>query len=128
MVFDYCILSLFERCGSERRGSWIGRKPACMANRFYGALALCIRIALRIETLSLNNVLINNDGRCVVVDLGLAECASTLVLDRAATTLYYRAREACFPEARQSTQQCRMGTHIFATTQGDDAKDVKALL
>ena len=75
----------------------------------------------------MGNVLMTSGGGCVVADLGLAVSATSIILDRPVTTVWYRAPEACFPGAKVSTQQTALdmwsfgvlltalwtGTHLF---------------
>ena len=137
IVFDYCLLSLADMW-RRAQGFLDWEKTFMYGEQILRGLGHLHQNRVAHRDLSLSNVLIKDD-RCVVADLGLAECASTLVLDRVVTTAWYRAPEACFPEAQKSTQQCPLdmwsygvviaelwtATHIFATEKGDD---VKALL
>ena len=140
IVFDYCEMSLYDMW-KRAQGFLDWEKTISYGEQILRGLGHLHRNRVAHRDLSQKNVLIN-DGRCVVADLGLAESASTLVLDRMVTTLFHRAPEACFPEARESTQQCPLdmwsygvviaelwtGMHIFAAEKGDDEKDVKPLL
>ena len=137
MVFDYCLLSLAD-VWRRAQGFLDWEKTFLYGEQILRGLGHLHQNGVAHRDLSLSNVLIKDD-RCVVADLGLAECASTMVLDRVVTTAWYRAPEACFPGAQKSTQQCPLdmwsygvviaelwtATRIFATEKGDD---VKALL
>ena len=53
-------------------------------------------------------------GGGVVADLGLAVSATSIILERPVTTVWYRAPEACFPGAKEvSTQQTALDMWSF---------------
>ena len=98
MVFDYCLLSLADMW-RRAQGFLDWEKTFLYGEQILRGLGHLHQNLVAHRDLSLSNVLIRDD-RCVVADLGLAECASTLVLDRLVTTAWCRAPEANFPEAR----------------------------
>ena len=104
-MFEYCILSLAD-VYSRAQGFLDWSKAWQYGHQVLQGIAHLHKNGVAHRDLSMGNVLMKEDsGVCVVADLGLAACATSIILERPVTTAWYRAPEACFPGAQVATQQ-----------------------